>query len=176
VEAKSKSRRAPLLMSAFVLALCSATGLLTGVITREVASAAAPAQTPALAQVTATPTIAPPTVTTTSAPTSTPGFGSQFAVSISVAGQAHPGQGIEVSASASSAGAPVAGARCTLGPEAGSDSLLQTWPDETTTDTTGRCSWAITLPEQTTPGSYRIRVDGYTAQYHAWSFATVRVS
>jgi hypothetical protein len=41
VEAKSKSRRAPLLMSAFVLALCSATGLLTGVITREVASAAA---------------------------------------------------------------------------------------------------------------------------------------
>jgi len=163
-------------MSAFVLALCSATGLLTGVITREVASAAAPADTPILAQATATPTTAPPTATATSAPTNTPGIGNQFAVSISISGQSHPGQSIEVSASATTAGAPVAGARCTLGPEVGSDSLLQTWPDETTTDTTGKCGWAIILPEQTAPGSYRIRVDGYTTQYHAWSFATVRVS
>jgi hypothetical protein len=97
-------------------------------------------------------------------------------VNISVAGQAHPGQGIEVSASVSSAGTPVAGARCALGADAGSDSLLQSWPDETTTDATGKCSWAITLPQQTAPGSYRIRVDGFTTQYHAWSFATVRVS
>ena len=175
MEAKSKSRRAPLLMSAFVLALCSATGLLTGVITREVASAA-PANTPALAQTTATPTIAPPTATATSIPTNTPGSSNQFAVSISVAGQAHPGQGIAISGSISKAGAPVSGARCTLGAEAGSDPLLQAWPDETTTDATGKCSWAITLPEQTALGSYRIRVDGYTAQYHAWSYATVRVS
>ena len=175
MEAKSKSRRAPLLMSAFVLALCSATGLLTGVITREVASAA-PAYTPALAQATATPTIAPPTATATSIPTNTPGSGNQFAVSISISGQPHPGQGIAISGSISKAGAPVAGARCTLGAEAGSDPLLQTWPDETTTDTTGTCAWAITLPEQTASGAYRIRVDGYTAQYHAWSFATVRVS
>jgi hypothetical protein len=175
VEAKGKSRRAPLLMSAFVLALCSATGLLTGVITREVASAA-PANTPALAQATATPTTAPPTATATSIPTNTPGSSNQFAVSISVAGQAHPGQGIAINGSISKAGAPVAGARCTLGAEAGFDPLLQTWPDETTTDATGKCSWSITLPEQTAPGSYRIRVDGYTAQYHAWSFATVRVS
>ena len=175
METKGKSRRAPLLMSAFVLALCSATGLLTGVITREVASAA-PANTPALAQATATPTTAPPTATATSIPTNTPGSSNQFAVSISVAGQAHPGQGIAINGSISKAGAPVAGARCTLGAEAGSDPLLQTWPDETTTDTTGTCAWAITLPEQTAPGSYRIRVDGYTAQYHAWSFATVRVS
>ncbi|HEX3270212.1 MAG TPA: hypothetical protein VHR15_06155 [Ktedonobacterales bacterium] len=162
-------------MSAFVLALCSATGLLTGVITREVASAA-PANTPALAQATATPTTAPPTATATSIPTNTPGSSNQFAVSISVAGQAHPGQGIAINGSISKAGAPVAGARCTLGAEAGFDPLLQTWPDETTTDATGKCSWSITLPEQTAPGSYRIRVDGYTAQYHAWSFATVRVS
>jgi hypothetical protein len=162
-------------MSAFVLALCSATGLLTGVITREVASAA-PANTHALAQATATPTSAPPTATATSVPTNTPGAGNQFAVSISISGQPHPGQGITISGGVAKAGAPVAGARCTLGPEAGSDSLLQTWPDETTTDTTGTCAWTIILPEQTIPGSYRIRVDGYTAQYHAWSFATVRVS
>lgn len=162
-------------MSAFVLALCSATGLLTGVITREVASAA-PANTPALAQTTATPTIAPPTATATSVPTNTPGSGNQFAVSVNISGQPHPGQGIAISGSISKAGAPVAGARCTLGAEAGSDPLLQAWPDETTTDATGKCSWAITLPEQTALGSYRIRVDGYTAQYHAWSYATVRVS
>jgi hypothetical protein len=176
VETKGKSRRAPLLMSAFVLALCSATGLLTGVITREVASAAAPPQTPALAQATATATTAPPTATTTSIPTNTPGSSNQFAVNVSISGQPHPGQGIAISGGISKAGAPVAGARCTLGAEAGSDPLLQTWPDETTTDATGKCAWTITLPEQTALGSYRIRVDGYTAQYHAWSFATVRVS
>ncbi|HEY7091754.1 MAG TPA: hypothetical protein VH393_01155 [Ktedonobacterales bacterium] len=162
-------------MSAFVLALCSATGLLTGVITREVASAA-PANTLALAQATATPTIAPATATATSIPTNTPGSSNQFAVSISISGQPHPGQGIGITGSISKAGAPVAGARCTLGAEAGSDSLLQTWPDETMTDATGKCAWAITLPEQTALGSYRIRLDGYTTQYHAWSFATVRVS
>ena len=175
MEAKSKSRRAPLLMSAFVLALCSATGLLTGVITREVASAA-PAYTPALAQATATPTNAPPTATATSIPTNTPGSGNQFAVSISISGQPHSGQGIAISGSISKAGAPVAGARCTLGAEAGSDPLLQTWPDATTTDATGKCAWTITLPQLTAPGVYRIRVDAYSAQYHAWSIATVRVS
>jgi hypothetical protein len=162
-------------MSAFVLALCSATGLLTGVITREVASAA-PLQTRALTQATATPTTAPATATATSLPTSTPGSSNQFAVSISVVGQPHPGQSLEISASASSAGAPVAGARCTLGADAGSDPLLQTWPDATTTDSAGKCAWTFTLPAQTVLGSYRIRVDGYTNQYHAWSFATVRVA
>jgi hypothetical protein len=177
VEAKSNSRRAPLLMSAFVLALCSATGLLTGVITREVANAAAAAPTSPLVQATATAaTTALPTVTATSVATSTTAAGNQFAVSITVSGQPHPGQGIEVSANASSGGAPVVGARCTLGPDAGSESLLQTWPGETTTDASGNCVWAIILPQQTVPGSYRIRVDGYTAQYHAWSYATVRVS
>jgi len=163
-------------MSAFVLALCSTTGLLTGVITREVASAAAPAQTLAIVQATATPTIASATATVTSLPTSTTGAGSQFAVSINVSGQPHPGQNLEISANASSSGAPVAGARCTLGADAGSDSLLQTWPDATATDATGKCAWTVTLPEQTALGSYRIRVDSYTTQYHAWSFATVRVS
>jgi hypothetical protein len=97
VETKGKSRRAPLLMSAFVLALCSATGLLTGVITREVASAAAPPQTPALAQATATATTAPPTATATSIPTNTPGSSNQFAVNVSISGQPHPGQGIAIS-------------------------------------------------------------------------------
>jgi hypothetical protein len=159
-------------MSAFVLALCSATGLLTGVITREVASAAAPAQTAAIAQATATPTAA----TATSLPTSTPGASKQFAVSISVSGQPHPAQNLEISASASSSGAPVAGARCTLGADVGSAPLLQTWPDATTTDLAGKCAWTVTLPDQTALGSYRIRVDGYTTQYHAWSLATVRVS
>jgi len=161
-------------MAAFVLALCSATGLLTGVITREVASAAAPAQTPAIVQATATPTTA--AATATGIPTSTVSSGNQFAVSISVSGQPHPGQNLEISANASASGAPVAGARCTLGADAGSDSLLKTWPDATTTDVAGKCAWTITLPEQTALGSYRIRVDGYTTQYHAWSFATVRVS
>jgi hypothetical protein len=164
------------LISAFVLALCSATGLLTGVITREVASAAALPLTPAHAQATSTPTTAPPTATATGVPTNTPGASNQLAVSISISGQPHPGQGIAISGSVSKAGAPVAGARCTLGAEAGSDPLLQTWPDETTTDATGVCSWTLTLPEQTALGSYRVRVDGYSAQYHAWSFATVRVS
>lgn len=176
METKGKSRRAPLLMSAFVLALCSATGLLTGVITREVASAAAPPQTPVLAQTTATSTTAPPTATATGIPTNTTGSSNEFDVSINITGQPHPGQGIAISGSISKAGAPVASARCTLGAEAGSDPLLQTWPGETTTDATGMCAWTVTLPEQTALGSYRIRVDGYTAQYHAWSYATVRVS
>jgi hypothetical protein len=176
VEVKRKSRRAPLLMSAFVLALCSATGLLAGAITREVASAAAPVQTPALAQATATPATALPTATATSVATSTAGAGNQFAVTISVSGQPHPGQSLEISASASSSGAPVAGARCTLAADSGSDPLLQTWPDATTTDAAGRCAWTVALPAQTALGSYRIRVDGYTFQYHAWSFTTVRVS
>ena len=176
MEGTSKSRRAPIFMSAFVLALCSATGLLTGVISREVASAAAPAQTPAIVQATATPTSAAATATATGIPTSTVGAGNQFAVSISVSGQPHPGQNLEISANASASGAPVAGARCTLGADAGSDTLLQTWPDATTTDAAGKCAWTVTLPEQTALGSYRIRVDGYTTQYHAWSFATVRVA
>jgi len=176
VEAKGKSRKAPLLMSAFVLALFSATGLLTGVITREVAGAAAAPLTPALAQATATPTTASPTATATGIPTNTPGSVNQFAVSISISGQPHPGQEIAISGGVSKAGAPVAGARCTLGAEAGSDPLLQTWPDEMTTDATGTCAWTITLPKQTALGSYRIRLDGYTAQYHAWSIATLRVS
>jgi hypothetical protein len=163
-------------MSAFVLALCSATGLVTGLITREVAGAAALPLTPALAQATATATTAPPTATASSVPTNTPGAGNQFAVTISISGQPHPGQAIAISGSVSTDGAPVAGARCTLGAETGSDPLLQTWPDATTTDATGKCAWMITLPEQTALGSYRIRVDGYTAQYHAWSFATVRVA
>jgi hypothetical protein len=150
--------------------------LLTGVITREVASAAAPARTPAIVQATATPTTAAATGTATSSPSSTVGAGNQFVVSISVSGQPHPGQNLAISASASAAGAPVAGARCALGADTGSVPLLQTWPDATTTDATGKCAWTVTLPEQTALGSYRIRVDGYTTQYHAWSFATVRVS
>jgi hypothetical protein len=145
-------------------------------ITRQVASAAAPAHTPALAQATATPTVLPPTVTATGVPTSLPVSSNQFVVSISVSGQPHPGQDIQVIGSASAAGSPVAGARCTLGPDADSDPLLQSWPDAVNTDATGKCGWAITLPQQLTPGAYRIRVDGYTSQYHAWSFATVRVS
>lgn len=177
VNAQGKSRRAPLLMSAFVLGLCSATGMLTGVITREVASAAAPAFTPALAQATATPiTLTPTAATATSVPTSLPTASNEFVVSVSVSGQPHPGEDIQVSASASAAGAPVAGARCTLGADVGADPLLQTWPDATVSDATGKCAWAITLPLQTAPGAYRIRVDGYTAQYHAWSFTTVRVA
>lgn len=178
MDIKSKSQRAPLLMSAFVLALCSATGLLTGVISREVASAAAFTRTPVLAQATSTPTTAQPTATATSAPTSTPINSNQFTVSVGVAGQPHPGQDIQVSASAANAatGAPVVGARCVVGPDANGAPLLQTWPDAVMTDATGKCAWAISLPEQTVAGSYRIRVDGYTAQYHAWSVATVRVS
>jgi hypothetical protein len=177
LDVQGKSQRAPLLMSAFVLALCSATGLLTGVITREVASAAGATRMPSLAQATSTPTTQPPTATTTSVPTSAPVNGNQFTVSIGVAGQPHPGQSIQVSASAASAdtGAPVVGARCMLGPDTNGAPLLPTWPDAVMTDTTGKCAWAITLPEQTTAGAYHIRVDGYTAQYHAWSVTTVRV-
>ncbi len=173
---KGKSRRAPLFLSAFVLSACSATGLVTGVITRQVASAAAPVRTPVLAQATSTPTAPPPTSTATSVPTSPPVSGNQFVVSISVSGQPHPGQDIQVAASVVAAGSPVAGARCTLGPDAGSDPLLQTWPDAANTDATGKCAWTITVPQQTAAGAYRIRVDGYTAQYHAWSFTTVRVA
>jgi hypothetical protein len=176
VEAKGKSRRAPLLTAAFVLALCSATGLMAGVITRQVASAAAPARTPVLAQATSTLTEPLSTSTATSAPTNTAASSNQFAVSVSVSGQAHPGQDIQVSASASVGDAPVAGVKCILGPDTGSAPLLQTWPDATTTDTTGKCGWSITLPHKTAPGAYRIRVDGSTAQYHAWSFSTVRVT
>jgi hypothetical protein len=176
MEAKGKRRRAPLLTSAFVLALCSATGLLAGVITRQVASAAAPAHTPVMALATSTVTTPLPTATETSAPTSTAASSNQFAVSVSVSGQAHPGQDIQVSASASAGDSPVAGVKCALGPDTGSDPLLQTWPDATTTDARGRCGWSITLPAQTALGSYRIRVDGSTALYHAWSFATVRVA
>jgi hypothetical protein len=174
VATKGKSRRAPLLLSALVLAACSATGLVTGVITRQVASAAAPVRTSILAQATSTPTAPRPTAT--SVPTSPAVSSSQFAVSISVFGQPHPGQDIQVAASVLAADSPVAGARCTLASDAGSDPLLQTWPDAVNTDATGKCAWTITLPQQTAPGAYRIRVDGYTAQYHAWSFTTVRVA
>lgn len=176
MEAKGKSRRAPLLTAAFVLALCSATGLMAGVVTRQVASAAAPARTPVLAHATSTFAEPMPTATATSAPTNTAASSNLFAVSVSVSGQAHPGQDIQVSASASASDSPVAGVKCVLGPDTSSDPLLQTWPDATTTDATGKCGWSITLPQQTALGSYRIRVDGSTAQYHAWSFATVRVS
>src|SRR5262245_15702730 len=120
VDAKGKSRRASLLMSAFLLALCSATGLLAGAITRAAASAA-PARTPFLAQATATPTALPPTATATGAPTNTPVAGNHFAVSVTVSGQAHPGQDLQVSASALAAGSPIAGAKCTLGPDVGAD-------------------------------------------------------
>jgi hypothetical protein len=175
VDAKGKNRRTSLLVSAFLLALCSATGLLAGAITRGVASAA-PAGAPVLTQATATATEPAPTATTTNVPTSTPVASNQFAVTVIVSGQPHPGQEMQVSASAVAAGSPIAGARCALGSDVGSAPLLQTWPDATTTDATGKCGWTVTLPPQTALGAYRIRVDAYTTQYHAWSFATVRVS
>jgi len=177
VKETSGGRRAPLFMAAFVLALCSATGLLTGVITREVASAASVAPATILAQATSTPTLAP-TPTLTSSPTSAPAASNQFVVSVAVAGQPHPGQNVQVSASTVTAdsGAPVVGANCALGPVAGGETLLQVWPDPATTDTMGKCGWAITIPQQTAPGAYRVRVDGYTTQYHAWAVTTIHVS
>jgi hypothetical protein len=175
VDVNGKHRRTSLLMSAFLLALCSATGLLAGAITRGVASAS-PARTPFLAQMSATPTALPPTATATGVPTSTAVAGNQFAVSVSVSGQPHPGQDLQISASALAADSPIEGARCALGSDVGSEPLLQTWPDATTTDSTGKCAWTITLPQLMAPGVYRIRVDAYTTQYHAWSIATVRVS
>jgi hypothetical protein len=177
VNATRKGRKAPALMSAFVLALFSVTGLMTGVITREVASAAAPARTPSLAQATSTPTGAA-TATATSSPTSAPIASNQFVVAISVSGQPHPGQNIQVSASATRAdsGSPVSGVTCVLGPEGSGEPLLPTWPDAVNTDATGRCAWTLAIPQQTAPGAYRIRVDGYSAQFHYGAFTTIRVA
>ncbi len=171
---------APVLLAALLLVLFSATGLLAGTLTRVVAAGqglrpiiiVTNSDHTSTATATSTPS---PTPTVTSIPTQT--ITGPFTLSESVTPNiVSPGDRMTVSVVASDGqGNPVEGLACNIGAPHGGTSLFSVLPSPAVTNNAGVATWTLTVPANTLPGEYDVRVYADGTSYHADQVRSINV-
>lgn len=165
------------LLAAVVLVACGLSGLMTGVLAHGFVASLAPTPLPTTRPSPGRqPTHPQPTATHT--PVAVVPI-VHFNLALAAQPQhVSPGGSLIIvaTATAQSAGSPVASLLCTVGPShLGGAPLLSKWPEPTATDAQGHATWHVTAPAG--PGTYTLAVSASGSnQFVAWAYASVYVS